>query len=62
MKEKYCEYDLEVEYIGIITCSSCGMQSEIPFDDAENLFFKEGWRMTKNHNQYCPKCAKKKLK
>lgn len=46
-----------------INCSKCsnydGSQNEL--DYTKHIFFKKGWRATKN-NVYCPICAKKYLK
>lgn len=48
-----------------ITCSNCGMQSDlhcVDSCDATDIFFEEGWRATKSGNVYCPECTTKKLK
>lgn len=64
---KYEPIDLwdSIETECTITCSNCGMQSEIHGIDsceATDIFFGEGWRVTKSGNVYCSKCASKKLK
>jgi Zn finger protein HypA/HybF involved in hydrogenase expression len=57
-------YD-SVETECTITCSKCGMQSDlygIDDFDAVDIYFEEGWRATKTGNVYCPNCASKNLK
>lgn len=50
-----------VEYEASIECSNCKKHGVEYGDSAEEEFFEEGWRATRD-NVYCPACAKKKLK
>lgn len=64
---KYDPMDLynSIETECTITCSCCGMQSnlhEINDFEATDIYFDAGWRATKKGNVYCPECASKKLK
>ena len=58
---KYDAYDLDYLEEYTIYCESCGREDS-SFEIQPEGFFRDGWRMTKNNNQYCPECANKKLK
>lgn len=65
MNYKYSDLVDYIQILANIDCDNCSKSAISECCDgwdAADEFFRNGWRVTRSGNVYCPDCAKKKLK